>query len=616
MESIAKSSPSSHISFARHKKRAGAIITPFSKMSSLDFKKPVGRRYSEVFPLNLLGVIPMKLDNLHPFMLGVALFFLSCLIIGGISLLNTALIAAVSQAFAQIPKTSFLFALTFLTWQPILYLGFFSLGISGPVRDFALEKTGELRGKPWQAVLLVLFSFKFIKVFVHLISYILYRPLRLPQRPKYTAQDVTVVIPTVADFSCEKFLAEWTESLASILINNPSKIVISVVGANTRTVVANACDKIRQDAKDQHKELFQPFNTEIVVVSVEKPDKRAQSVIGAAEVRTMITCVADDHIFWPPTFLKNAVANFEIALVGLVGTSKRVRRVRGASLSDSILNYIAVIYLERHNFEFTSSNNIDGGVSVISGRTYLIDTDILHLRAFQYEYLHETLAFGNVGPLKVDDDNFITRFVDKLGYKIVFHNSPETLIETNLGVDDWKKFGGQLMRWARSTYRSNFASLVVDRTCWRRHPWTTYGSYISPFFNLAIIYDPALFFAMYKGGEPFTHAYYALGLVLFLSKLIKPLPHLWRTPRDIPFLFVGIAFGYVHSLIRIWAFLTQWNIEWSGRQGIEATGHPDEVELPPISVASLEQEEQLASQSVMGEDKVSSLRADRAHPSR
>ncbi len=60
-------------------------------------------------------------------------------------------------------------------------------------------------------------------------------------------------------------------------------------------------------------------------------------------------------------------------------------------------------------------------------------------------------------------------------------------------------------------------------------------------------------------------------MVLLLTKLIKPLPHLIREPKDWRFVPGGIIFGYAHGFIRLWAFLTMDNVEWSGRTGIKAT---------------------------------------------
>ena len=338
---------------------------------------------------------------------------------------------------------------------------------------------------------------------------------------------------------------------------NP-EVVTTATRANLQKAQA-ACESLEKEAN--------LYSGTIVVTAVSHPNKRNQFIHAIKKVETPITCYADDHVFWPESFLHHALAPFEDPLVGLVGTVKRVERVKTGSFQDRLLNYIAVMYLERHNFECTASYNIDGGVFVISGRTALTRTEIIRSTEFMQEFLNETWWWGTVGPMKVDDDNCITRFMVNNGYKTVFHNEPAVLMRTTIGGEGGhKKFSGQLIRWVRTTWRSNPTSLFADRKIWRAHPWTTYSMMISLFFNISLLYDPALFFTLWKAG--FLREYWHL-LALFLigSKTIKQVPHLMRNPDDVwPFWIFGMLFGYYHSLIKIKALLTAKNIEWTGRE--------------------------------------------------
>jgi hypothetical protein len=38
-----------------------------------------------------------------------------------------------------------------------------------------------------------------------------------------------------------------------------------------------------------------------------------------------------------------------------------------------------------------------------------------------------------------------------------------------------------------------------------------------------------------------------------------------RHPRDITLIFYQVLFAYVHSFIKLWAVLTFWDCDWSGR---------------------------------------------------
>lgn len=266
---------------------------------------------------------------------------------------------------------------------------------------------------------------------------------------------------------------------------------------------------------------------------------------------------------------------------------KRVERTkvddRGRPLSaeDSRLNLFACIYLERHNYECTATYNLDGGVFVISGRTALIRSSIYKNPEFVAGFLNEMFWWGTVGPLAVDDDNYITRYMVKKGWKTVFHNSRDGTVGIRLGdaVLGWKKFHGQILRWARTTWRSNAISLCVDRVCWYRYPWTTYAMFLMSYINIAIIYDPALYITLYQalktrdqerisqGLDTDGHLKLYMFLFTFLmqaSKLCKPFDHFRRDGEWHWFFFTWI-FGYYHSLVRLYALFTLRDDAWSGR---------------------------------------------------
>lgn len=220
----------------------------------------------------------------------------------------------------------------------------------------------------WLATFLLLAIVKFGKVIVHTYSYFLLSPrICIQDSTKYKPSDVTVIVPTVSDFE-----QEFRDCIKSILANRPARIVVAIVGDNTKAV--RVCQALCSNT--------------IHVMSIKSADKRRQFLIAAETVTTKIMAYADDHVFWPETFLQSALMPFDDENVGIVGTVKRVIRQRGKTIRESLLNYLAVIYLERHNFECTASYNIDGGVFVISGRSALVQSKIVQTREFQHEYLH------------------------------------------------------------------------------------------------------------------------------------------------------------------------------------------------------------------------------------
>lgn len=291
-------------------------------------------------------------------------------------------------------------------------------------------------------------------------------------------------------------------------------------------------------------------------------------------MRTEITVLCDDHVFWPRGYLPHVLAPFEDRNIGAVGTCKRVRRTNQGFSSADFWNFIGALYLERHNFDCAATSHIDGGVFVISGRTSAHRTEILRAPEFIYGFLHEYCFFGLVGPLHVDDDNFITRWMVKHGWKIAFQHAPGACMETTLG--EYPKFLVQCLRWVRTTWRSNCTSLFIDRTVWRTQPWCVYAVYFSSFLNFALFYDCALFSTVWlatnQTGEKFIEtrtAMILLGLWIFCSKIVKPFPLFWRNPRDLTYLPGYLLFGYYHSLIKLYALCTFYVTAWGSRPGVD-----------------------------------------------
>jgi hypothetical protein len=489
---------------------------------------------------------------------GVNIICFNSAAITAISLVFIAILAWATQLFVDFMKrtcpTVVGLPFSILTWQPVFWATIFWIG---RYHDFVAYTSVDLMGLYWSEnayffVFLLLATFKSTKIIIHTISYYLYtRPAAPPHNPTITPFDVTVIVPT-----CGPFEEEFQSCVRSILGNEPAQIIVSTCGHSQNIEAIRVCETIDRRIK--------------VISKVPEPCKRSQLIAAVEMVKTPITIYADDHVFWPRTFLRSALAPFEDPIVGLVGTSKRVIRDRNQGIIPNLFNYIACIYLERHNFECTATYNIDGGVFVISGRTALARTSILHSVEYREKFSNE--HFVGVGPMKVDDDNFNTRFMVSHGFKTVFHNDPRATITTTLVNSDAAviKFRSQLMRWARTTWRSNLKSLITDRSCYQRTPWTTYAMFVSSLVNFAIVYDFGMAYALYMSGSSHLCTFFTL---LFLSKIIKPLPHLMSEHQDWKFVPFGIVFGYFHSFIKFWAMLTMFNVEWSGRDGIRATHH-------------------------------------------
>ncbi|KAL4898365.1 nucleotide-diphospho-sugar transferase [Aspergillus ambiguus] len=386
----------------------------------------------------------------------------------------------------------------------------------------------------------ILFAFRYIRLLVHIFSFwCLYQPIPVPHRPTYYPRDCSIILPTVDPQN-----PDFKECLISCLQNKPGAIIIVTVGRN----LANAGFP----------------DTTITVETSMLASKRMQVAHGLKFVKTKIIVLLDDHVFWPSKmFLPTILAPFEDPRVGVVGTNKRVRRTDKGLNIKSFWNMLGALYLERHNFEIRATNAIDGGVFVVSGRTSAHRSQIIQDPLFISRFTNENFFFGHFGPLNADDDNFITRWAVRHGWDIKIQYCPDALIETTLGT--YPKFISQCLRWVRTTWRSNSASLLTDRTVWRRQPWCVYAVYMTSFVNFALFYDVALLYSLGQSSWASQRSVFLLASWIVSSKLVKLIPYFLREPQDLVMLPGYFAFAYFHSLIKLYAGLTFWVTAWGSR---------------------------------------------------
>lgn len=396
---------------------------------------------------------------------------------------------------------------------------------------------------------LFLFVFRYLRLVVHVISTGFYRPAPIPACRTITEKDCTVIIPTVDPEN-----PQFHGCMSSIITNAPLEIRIVTVGKRLQELT---------------KRIIKPYQTafpsiRMVVTATSAADKRKQVAHALPHVKSAITFLVDDTVFWPsPDFLRATVAPLENPRVGGVGTNKRVRRENLGFGLASFWNMMGALYLERHNFEIRATNAIDGGVFVISGRTCAYRTNILQDPSFLGGYTNERFFFGLWGPLNADDDNFITRWLVTHGWKIKIQYCKDSTIETVLGT--YPKFLSQCLRWSRTTWRSNTASLFTDRSVYRAQPWCVYAVYLTSLVNFALFYDAALVYTLTRTDFYNAESLKTLGMCIVLSKLIKLGPYFCRHPSDLIYLPGYFVFAYFHSFIKLYAGLTFWVTTWGGR---------------------------------------------------
>ena len=285
--------------------------------------------------------------------------------------------------------------------------------------------------------------YRYLRLVVNLFAFSRLQPIPIPEIPRLTSQDVTVVIPSIEGDG----EGLW-ETIRSILATEPFEIILVTIHANlTRAQLM----------------VKRMGTSRVKIRSVPYPNKRRQMVCALPDIRTDITVFADDDVLWPPTLLPWMLAPLEDESYGGVGTNQRLRRAEAPTFQQRVYGYLNALYLERRNFDCASCMYMDGGLPCLSGRTVAYRSNILKDRAFIEGFTRE-VWLGRY-QLNADDDNFITRWLVSHDKKIGYQYHKEAEILTTL--EDNPNFVKQCLRWSRSNWRSNITSMFCERHIWR-----------------------------------------------------------------------------------------------------------------------------------------------------
>lgn len=418
----------------------------------------------------------------------------------------------------------------------------------------------------WFCLFLAAFLFRYIRLWINLAAVWTYTPIQPVDEPSITSEDVTVIIPTVAED-----IQQLKETVQTAYRLEPFELLLVTPDSRVKRlyqmVEEMGCPK------------------KIQVLSVSQANKRRQLSRAIPEVRTKITLLLDDDVWLPEKFNKWMLAPFEDARVGGVGTNQQLRRKN----RNNIWEFLGAIYLVRRTFDCTACNWLDGGLPCLSGRAVAYRSEILQDPNFTYGFTHET--WGSDHFLNADDDNFITRWLFSHDWKIQLQNHRECEVETTLEHD--QKYLRQCLRWVRSNWRSNLTSLS-ELHMWLNYPWSLYAVFQTTITQWAFLYDCGLvvlfYLAMLEAGYHGEAEFHAekrdrillwslfLGHMVF-SKTIKLVPHLLRNPGDVRFVPISILFGYFHNLIKLYGCITVTETTWGTREGADTD---DNIRMIPI----------------------------------
>lgn len=386
-----------------------------------------------------------------------------------------------------------------------------------------------------------LFVFRYLRTIVSIFVYLLVQPRPIQSPPKYTGKDVTVVIPTTF-----KSPSELIECLHSVTASSPAAIIIVTGDANVELLASHCRNN----------------SFGVTVLGVSKLNKREQILRAMLLVKTAITVLADDDVFWPARFLDYLLAVFEDPTVGAGGPLQRVRRMEHP---DS-WNFLGISYLERRVWNNLATNGVDGSISTLSGRTAAYRTEILQSDEFAYYFRNDSWKGKRI---HTGDDKCLTRYVYSHGWKIAIQPDRRATIETTVEPD--RKYISQCIRWARSHWHGNFVVMSKEAYwCSPRYLWGFYYIYIGQFQTPALLVDGLLFFCLWlalrtASSTTAALAYTGLGAWIFFTKLVKLIPHFYKYPSDMKFIPLSILFSYLHGFINLYGIWTLDATTWGSQ---------------------------------------------------
>ncbi|KAF9698179.1 hypothetical protein EKO04_003469 [Ascochyta lentis] len=400
---------------------------------------------------------------------------------------------------------------------------------------------------------LAVFGLRYIRVISNIIGNVVYRPSCVAWKPKYDASDVTVMIPTMGLNS--ELLHQVVKS---ILLHPIAKLIIVTNGPDFE----DNCSSFRDVIADPR----------ISHLDCENKGRRHKTALALPHVHTPLVILQDNKSTWPksPSFIPLMIAPFEDSQMGAVTPAIEAQHHHHRNIIKAFYNFLGMTYLVRRCHEYKACNAIDGGLSTLPGRFGLFRTSIYASKEFQQAYLNEYCwvpFYGLRGPLDADDDKFHTRWLIEHGWKMKIQALPETTLMTENGELD--RFYNQVLRWTRTTWRSNPKELSHAKV-WRRHPFTSI-TLLLWMVRMSLIYEVLLFWLLYKScqgkssagkSQGFAVEAGLLALWIVALKFNKISPHFVRHPKDLVFFAPYILFGWYCSLVKIWAGLTCWNISW------------------------------------------------------
>ncbi|CBX94795.1 hypothetical protein LEMA_P117980.1 [Plenodomus lingam JN3] len=374
-----------------------------------------------------------------------------------------------------------------------------------------------------------------------------YKPVPLPQRPNYSHEDVSVIVPTIDTEST------FTDCMRLWLKANPREIIIATVERNKARVM----ELIKPLQKDADK---------IVIVIAPLANKRHQLMVGVKAAKGKIFALVDDDVYWRSDgVVPYLLAPFEDPRVGAVAGIQSAEIPSDRQDSRVITPWESIATFDLNQWKSSREVHFaaDGGCWCLSARTLFMRASIIQNQSFADAYTQEVIGRRVVNTA---DDVVLTGLIFDRGWKVTIQNIIEAEVTTNIPQNH--KFVWQVLRWDRGNFRTFLGYIFAYpgyRRMMQRHPYTTFKMMerlARPIWAFAYVWA---WFQTFHTTPWVAYAYLAWitfgwnGYFSTYSSFLKNYPYCAR--QVWAFLFMDI----VGPIVDIYVYFTMNNDNWLTR---------------------------------------------------
>jgi cellulose synthase/poly-beta-1,6-N-acetylglucosamine synthase-like glycosyltransferase len=350
----------------------------------------------------------------------------------------------------------------------------------------------------------------------------LYRPVSNDHR-----ETMSVVVPVYQEDPTMFALA-----IDSLLANGVEEVIC----------VIDASDKVCQQIAARY--------PSVTVLITDVPGKRDALRRGWEAASSELVALVDSDVIWAEDAAQYLMMPFADPTVGGVASRQNVYNPKG------FLPRVNDMYLDYRYFDENASQTYLGrAIGCISGRTAVYRRSVLNAIADQF--MSET--FLGV-PCLSGDDKCLTRLTLAGGYATVMQRTARvwSTFPSNPRI-----FVRQRTRWGRNTWRSDIATLFIERWGWR-HPYLALTMLDKMVSSFTVLLGPC--FMALAIAQSRWRLVAALFAWWWISRAAKLLPHLVRRPSSFFLIPPFVLLTFFMALVKIYALLTIRRQRWLTRQ--------------------------------------------------